>query len=93
MPQKSRANRARAANLQRGKRYPSQPTFEEVEDEDFPGPDSHGCRDASQLGQDDIIDDEELLDIIGCLRGTATVDDEVESLESESEGEGNFFFI
>ena len=70
---KSSANHARAANLQRGKRYPSQPTFEEVEDEDFPGPDSHSCHNASELRHDDIIDDEELLDIIGCLRGTAMV--------------------
>ena len=59
--------------MQRGKRYPSQPTFEEVEDEeDFPGPDSksHDCRNASQLRHDDIIDDAEFLDIIGCLRAT-----------------------
>ena len=42
MPRKSHANRARAANLQRDKRYPSQATtIEEVEEENFHGPDSH----------------------------------------------------
>ena len=89
MPQKSHTNCARATNLQRGKRYPSQPTFEEVEDEDFPDPDSksHNCHNASQPRHDDIIDDEEFLNIIGCLRRTAMVDDEVES-KSESDDEG-----
>jgi hypothetical protein len=95
MPRKSCANRARAANLQRNKTdLLPKPTIE-VEDEDFPGPDSdsHGCRDAPRRPrQDDIIgDDAELLDIIGCLRGTAMVDDEDESSDSDSEckaGEG-----
>ena len=37
---------------------------------------------------DDIIgDDAEFLEIIGCLRGSAMVDDEVESSESDSESE------
>ena len=89
MPRKSRANRARAANLQRVKRYPSQPTsIEEIEEENFHGPDSHGCRDAPRQDSDDIIgDDAEFLEIIGCLRGSAMVDDEVESSESDSESE------
>ena len=85
MPRKSRANRARAANLQRDKKYPSQPTtIGEVEDSDenFHGPDSHDCQDAPRRDLDDIIgDDEEFLEIIGCLRGSAMVDDEVESSE------------
>jgi hypothetical protein len=87
MPRKSRANRARAANLpQRDKRDLSRPTtIEEVEDENFHGPDSHDCRDAPRQLEDDIIgNDAEFLDIIGCLRGSAMVDDEVESSESDS---------
>jgi len=56
MPRKSRANRARAANLQRDKRYPPQPTTEEVEEEpeDFPGPDSHDFREDDIIGDDDF---------------------------------------
>ena len=45
MPRKSCENHARAANLHRDKKFPSQPTtIEGVEDEDFHGPDSHDCR-------------------------------------------------
>jgi hypothetical protein len=88
MPRKSNANRARAANLQREKRHLPKPTVEEVEDEDFPGPDSHGCHDACPQQDDIIEDDAELLDIVGCLRGTAMVDDKDESSDSDSEGEG-----
>jgi hypothetical protein len=79
MPRKSHANRARAANLpQRDKIHLPKPTIEEVEDE--------GCRDDSECPrQGDIIGDDsdadsELLDIIGCLRGTAMVDDEDDRL-------------
>ena len=36
---------------------------------------------------DDMAGDPELLDIISALRGTAMVDDEEESFESESEGD------
>ena len=89
MPRKSRANRARAANLHRDKKFPSQPTtIEGVEDEDFHGPDSHDCRDALRHDVSDIIrDDAEFFDIIGCLGGSAMVDDEVESSGSDSESE------
>ena len=49
---------------------------------------SHDCRDAPRQDSDDIIgDDAEFLVIIGCLRGSAMVDDEVESSESDSESE------
>ena len=69
---KSHANHARAANLQRDKRYPSQPTtIEEVKEDNFHGPDSHDCWDAPRQDSDDIIgDDAKFLEIIGCLRGS-----------------------
>ena len=50
------------------------------------GPDSHDCQDVPWQDLDDIIgDDAEFLEIIGSLRGSPMVDDEVESSESDSE--------
>src|SRR6266404_1191345 len=98
MPRKSRANRARAANLQREKILLPKPTVEELEsedpDSDSHNPDSHaGCCEADDSDSDaprknDIIgDDVEFFDVIGCLRGAMVRDEDERSVSDSEESE------
>ena len=102
MPRKSRANRARAANLQREKRYLPKQTVEEVEgdseDSDIHAElaladsDSHvGCCEAADSDmpqKNDIIgDDVKFLDVIGYLRGTMVRDEDERSVSVSEESE------
>jgi len=93
MPRKSRADRARVANLHKVKRETHHPTVEEVEDGDITlcspePPPSFNSLDPQRTRHHEA-GDPELLDIIATLHGAAMIDDEDEGSESESESEAD----